>query len=1093
MSEEHVLPILAAIGFNEGANKGFWRVQPREKFGEDAGQWIEMGAELRLFYKNERGETANVTGRAVGSTGTPDGVRVLVQGQSEDGVPDGIYGAKTSDVRVAEGFIPEEVLKEQGIENTVNISKEQEAALPTLESLERVDITDEDLRLINEGINSKEAKEHAEYKKTVEAEESSAKTSAPKAKRIVKASRKAVEEAPEGAEFFYSRGGKLHQLHVRDDGYLYKGPYVEGKEGGEDDFFGSYDDIFEANKTGRGPGSLYKGSIPRDENFNKLDSIQFRNLLSEQESNKKTEVKSPGSTSSDDLFRLPDPDPDKIRRPYDGSGRFTRDEKQKFVEVSRKTGKPIPDSDEKEKDSADIVIKDLMGDVAFGDDIPDLDSLIDSSKNFEGNISAPGDLPSIDKLITPKKPKQKEAPVKPATKKRYPIELEPGMVVRDKGANFVVQDTPKPVGSTKDGIVQLTGFNVIEEGKKEVRFVRVDRSEPLDVLVGSDNKTPIKRDVVSPSVSTPSKPETPTKPDAPKPPSPRKNRIRDLLKKRKDDGKDIAPSAKSREELQKKKIKNRIDPNSGDLLYVEDADGKPRTIGSLNAIEDGLLEEIPDAKVTPDGAIITERGTFVDTDGKTYRYETRVERTRGYQFMERYIFSDPETGEVLYDYYNHDYKDSFAGLFGKSNGLVVTRDYFLGRRVPGFKGTDADGVPIDDELKSYFGPDKTIENRINFLLKKSGQARVPRIITPDNLRNRFLVGHGRVVNTSDSPTGQGTSTYGTIARSFVPDIYEIIAGGDNELMLEAYLNAMGRFPDTEADKTALLKSLSAGLRERFSSSPDYGRIAQIPNQLGLIIFKEGLDIRNRQQVPFVSQDGVTPLIPGRYVEFYQNENESSIGRVVRLIDGSGKNGGYKDTVAVQFKDKIVPNLQTRNMRPLTDEELDLTVIDNDDLLTEYVGQLQGEEMVRVRLPGDRRPPSDGADSSGPPPPPTSRRARPNSIKVVYDDLANRKEDSPDREPDDVRTSGDAASPYIGEAGVEGNSENVAAPSGTRAEDLSTGDPIYDENGELLGNILAIEEVPSADGGENGYAITYESPDGEEEVVVLDAGEVRGPK
>jgi hypothetical protein len=168
MSQDNIFPILAAIGFNDGANKGFWRVQPREQFGEDAGQWIEMGAELRMFYKDQRGQTANVTGRAVGSTGTPDGVRVLVQGQ--EGVPDGIYGASTSSVRVAEGFIPDEVLKKQGIENTVKISKEQEAALPTLDSLERADITDEDLRLINEGANSKEGKQHAEYRKAAEAE-----------------------------------------------------------------------------------------------------------------------------------------------------------------------------------------------------------------------------------------------------------------------------------------------------------------------------------------------------------------------------------------------------------------------------------------------------------------------------------------------------------------------------------------------------------------------------------------------------------------------------------------------------------------------------------------------------------------------------------------------------------------------------------------------------------------------------------------------------------------------------------------------------------------------------------------------------------
>lgn len=163
--------LLASIGFNDGANKGFWRFQPREKFGEDAGQWIEMGAELRMFFKNQRGKTDSVPGKAVGSTGNPNGVRVLVQGQSEKGVPDGIYGADTANVRIAKGIIPEETLRKQGIKSAPKISREQEANLPTIDSLERADITDGDIRLINEGAESKEAKQQAEYKKSVEAKE----------------------------------------------------------------------------------------------------------------------------------------------------------------------------------------------------------------------------------------------------------------------------------------------------------------------------------------------------------------------------------------------------------------------------------------------------------------------------------------------------------------------------------------------------------------------------------------------------------------------------------------------------------------------------------------------------------------------------------------------------------------------------------------------------------------------------------------------------------------------------------------------------------------------------------------------------------
>jgi hypothetical protein len=871
MSEDNTFPILAAIGFNDGANKGFWRVQPREQFGDGAGQWIEMGAELRMFFKNKRGQTANVTGRAVGSTGTPDGVRVLVQGQKD--VPDGIYGASTSSVRVAEGFIPEKVLKEQGIQNTVKISKEQEASLPTIESLERADITDEDLRLINEGANSKEGKQHAEYRKAAEAKADS-------------------ESAP-----------------------------------------------------------------------------------------------------ADD---------------------------------------PAAD-----KDGASSAIQDLMGDVAFGDDVPDIDSLIILAKN----------PPAPAKTI--------------ATKKRFPIELEPGMVVRDKGANFVVQDKPKQAGTTKDGR-RVTSFSVIEEGKKEVRSVRVDGSEPVDVLVGPDNKTPIKRDVVSPEVAKPATPETPSKPNTPKKPTPRKSRINELSKKFKDDGKDIAPAKKSREELYDKVIANEIDPETGELLLVPDINGKPRPINSPNAIEDAIFEETPGAKIRPDGAIVVERSTFVDTDGQKYKYEIRVERTIGNQFMERYVFSNPETGEVVHDFYNNDYKDSFSSLYGKANGLVVTRDYFLGRTVPGKKGVDASGVPNDKEKRSYFGPTKTIANRIKYLKKIDGANRMPRINTPTENMRKFLDGYGRLVNKSDSPTGEGTSTLGTIARGYVADIYEIVAGGDSELIAEAFKQAMGRMPNNPEATTALLSEFREGLRKRFAGTPAYKSIIQLPKQLAMKLVDEDLDLNDPLKIPFVSQDGVSILAPGRYVKFFNNENGFSIGRVTRLVAGSGKNGNYKDTVVVQFADKSVPNLQTRNMSPLTDDELDLTVINNDNLLTPYVPQLEGEEMRQVRL---------GID---------------------YRDAANRKEDSPDDEPDDILDSGDAGAPYLGSDGQDGK-DSSGDGGGIPVEELTPGDSLYSSDGEFLGTVVDVQEVPSADGGAPGYAVTYLTPEGDEEVDVLDAGEIRSPK
>lgn len=944
MSEENLFPILATIGLNDGANKGFWRIQPRD----DEGQWIEMGADVLFRFRTGKGSLVVATekGVYVGPAGRPGMARVMIPADTESGLKAGVYEVESRNLQQFKAIIPTKTGKGTSAGSRKDkfgrpVKTLADSKLPTVEDLvSKVQkITDEDKRLAKGELSPEE--------------------------------RDAEKDG-------------------RD-----KSPIADLPAG------------FEAENPEKVKELLRESGIEPDE-FDKKP------------------------TTNKDLGRLV-PEDGTMEQGPDGS--LVPKSKIKTATFKRDANGDLVESD----DAVENAVSDVMGKVAFGDDVPDLDSLINAAK------SPPKDAPANQ------------------TKKRYPIELEPGMVVRDKGVNFVVQDTPKRVGTTKEGR-NVTSFNVIEEGKKEVRSVRVDGSEPVDVLVGPDNKTPIKRDVVSPEVAKPATPEAPSKPSTPKPPSNRKARVNQLLKKHKDDGKDIAPAAKSREELYDKVITNEIDPETGELIEIADADGNPRPLNSANAIEDAIFEENPNAKIRPDGSIVIERGKFTDTDGKEYAYEVRVDRTQGNQFMERYIFSDPETKEVLYDYYNSDYKDSFSALYGKSNGVVVTRDFFLGRTVPGNKGVDAEGVPNDKELRSYFGPNKTIANRVKYLLKKQGTRRESRILTPEANRRRFLDGYGLIYNMADTRTGKDgkNSTLGTVARGFVANIYELIGDKDVEVISAAFKQAMGRLPDNDESTTELLNSFKEGIKENFAGTPDYPSIIQLPRLLAAALVQEDLDIRNISKIPFVSQDGVTPLLPGSYVQFFNNEDGVSVGRVVRLVAGSGKNGNYKDTVVVKFADKTVPNLQTRNMKPLTDEELDLTVVDNDNLLTNYVGQLEGEEMREVRL---------GID---------------------YRDALNRKEDSPDSGPDDIRDSGDASAPYLGSDGESGDAPSGSG-GGIPVEELTPGDALYSADGEFLGTVIDVQPVPSADGGEPGYAVAYSTPEGDEGLDVLDAGEIRSPK
>jgi superfamily I DNA/RNA helicase len=129
-----------------------------------------MGAELRLYYKNLKGLIDSVPGIALGSDGTPNGVRVLIQDQEAKGFMDGIFGFDVNNVRVAEGLLSDEYLKSQGIEAGVP-SDVNPDLLPNIADIPRADITPDDIRLANEGIESPEGKENEEFKNTPEGQE----------------------------------------------------------------------------------------------------------------------------------------------------------------------------------------------------------------------------------------------------------------------------------------------------------------------------------------------------------------------------------------------------------------------------------------------------------------------------------------------------------------------------------------------------------------------------------------------------------------------------------------------------------------------------------------------------------------------------------------------------------------------------------------------------------------------------------------------------------------------------------------------------------------------------------------------------------
>jgi hypothetical protein len=142
--------IIAA--FNEGANKGFWRFQWRDRYG----RWVEMGRGVLGKLRLKDGSIVDVRGVFVGGTENPGFGRVLVEGQGKKGIPDGIYHFASGNGEEFDALIPEEALQRLGIDPNKkdifgnSVGERLDKDIQDLDKIVRQDITPEDRKLATE-------------------------------------------------------------------------------------------------------------------------------------------------------------------------------------------------------------------------------------------------------------------------------------------------------------------------------------------------------------------------------------------------------------------------------------------------------------------------------------------------------------------------------------------------------------------------------------------------------------------------------------------------------------------------------------------------------------------------------------------------------------------------------------------------------------------------------------------------------------------------------------------------------------------------------------------------------------------------------
>ena len=175
LNEESLAAITAGAGYNDGANNGFWRIQPRlPKFREGAGQWMEMGAEIRAAFK-KLGQIMSRAGKVVGSGGTSDTVRVLHPAEPERGLPEEIKIYPTTAVELIGARLSPEYLRSIGRDpnatGTGISAMSNPDNLPNYEDLPTAPVTDDDRRLAELGTASPEGQEMSKYKDSPEGQE----------------------------------------------------------------------------------------------------------------------------------------------------------------------------------------------------------------------------------------------------------------------------------------------------------------------------------------------------------------------------------------------------------------------------------------------------------------------------------------------------------------------------------------------------------------------------------------------------------------------------------------------------------------------------------------------------------------------------------------------------------------------------------------------------------------------------------------------------------------------------------------------------------------------------------------------------------
>lgn len=1117
--------LVAALGFNDGANKGFWRIQPRVPKGRrGAGKWIEMGAELRALLK-VNGNLVSVIGRSVGSNGTPDGVRVLFQGLGDQGIPDGIVEVPTRFLDLVSASIPDELLKKKGIVKP-DAFEEPDQDAPNIEDLARTDITPDDIRIANDGINSPEGKEQAAFKDSPEGKAIEADEAVDDAvEKVREAMDSGTEEDQIAANEELRKAREARDANLKDPADMTDEELKKESSSPSPTNMKRSNEIFkELNKRAGAPDPLdldrqrYEQGLADEEQRVKDITDPIRESLVKAADGEEGVFQDALDAIDDDLltgeYKLQSvANAIKSQKLGDikGSKEKTRQAQYKALELLKAEGVDVGNinrtgttpAEDREIDGPDGEVTPRMRQAAIRKAAQDI---------------AEGKAVTVDDVITyaskgePKKPASQLKGQKLSLK---PGDMKPGDIFEYKGDEFefVSAGERDRVSKTQD----VTAINR-RTGKKEETLLDTDKTTPIlrpDAVQPEPAKEPEAPKVAPVAPKAPEAPATPTPapaaPAAPKAPVAKKAaplprtepapKAEELAApERPDNGQEIAFSPLSDEELYNRRVAVVVpDANGKTKKAYNPITGKMEVAQDADAIATTLLQDHPEAVIKPNGEIVLQRKKFTDGAGEDWTLESFVVRTDGANFMVGYRLNRVSDGKEL-TYYSYDYRDSYASIFGKpadpktglyskNNGIRRISDVLTGEK----EILQNQNSP---EFKSYFGPGKGVESRVAYFRDKYRSKATEESLAKD-LEKAKAGGKKDVI-------AEAQARYDMLFDKFDGDIdrfrqwdtiqemrfltieetaRKYISGRPRRLN-ESKSTKGGENASQEANvlRSAVPDMVDAILSQDTASITEHmvaaqGRMPMLSKNPEIArLMLDMISDETSKRVPKGSGQQLAGFRTAAYNAWinttYTPDNANSVPHVGS--DGTVIHPGYfveyENSQGVKSRGYVV-SVNERVVNPNKPNEYFDTVnvkfMDSKGNISKATARLWAKNLTTYDKTGDNEVARKQMTQYTPNP---------------------RGEDKIAQRFGDDYLQYDSEDPNLGSDGEEGDSGS----DGKIVDDYEEGDLHYSKDGELLGEVVEVTPVTNKK-GQKGFIVTYLDENGDLQRDTVKAGEFRGPK